>query len=79
MRLESLGQVGLGFLDELLQLGDLSDFLEGADFVLLVTIHGKTRRVIATVLESRETCGMPSQYKRGEDGVAARLPEQFGW
>lgn len=37
--LESLGQIGLLARNELLQFGDLADFFEGANLVLLVTVH----------------------------------------
>lgn len=47
--LEGLGHVGLGLRNKLLQLGDLANFLECADLILLVAIHGHTGGVIATV------------------------------
>jgi hypothetical protein len=43
-------------LDEFLQFGNLANFLEGTDFILLVAIYGHTGGVIATVLQSGETC-----------------------
>jgi hypothetical protein len=50
--LEGLGHVGLALGNELLQFGDLAHFLECADLILLVTIHGHTGRIIATVFQS---------------------------
>lgn len=55
MRLKGLGHVGLGVGNKLLQFGNLADLFERADFILLVAIHGHTGRVIATVLQSRQT------------------------
>lgn len=52
MRLEGLGHVIFALLDEFLQLGNLANFLESTDFILLVAIHGHTGRIIATVLQS---------------------------
>jgi hypothetical protein len=53
---KDLGHVGLLLLDELLQLGDLANLLEGKDLVLLVAIDGNTGGVVAAVLETGETC-----------------------
>jgi hypothetical protein len=39
MAIEDLGEVGLGLLDELLELGDLANLLEREDLVLLVAIN----------------------------------------
>lgn len=50
--LKGLGHVGLGLRNELFQFGDLAHFLECADLILLVTIHGHTGRVVATVFQS---------------------------
>ena len=52
MRLEGLGHVGFALLDEFLQFGNLANFLEGTDFILLVAIHSHTGRIIATVFQS---------------------------
>ena len=52
---ENLGQVRLGLGNELLQLDDLADFFEGEHFVLLVAVDSKTRRIIATVFQARES------------------------
>ena len=40
--LEGLGHVGLSLRNELLQFGHLANFLECADLILLVAIHGHT-------------------------------------
>lgn len=40
MRVEDLGEIWLLLLDELLELGDLADLLEGENCVLLVTVDG---------------------------------------
>jgi hypothetical protein len=55
VRVEDLGRIGLGLLDQLLQLGHLANLLEGKDFILLVTIDGETGGIVATVLEAGET------------------------
>ena len=55
VRLKSLGQVRLAFIDKLLQLCNLSDFFVGSHFFLLVAVNGKSGRVITTVLESRKS------------------------
>lgn len=55
VRLKSLSQVRLAFIDKLLQLCNLSDFFVGSHFFLLVAINGKSGRVITTVLESRKS------------------------
>lgn len=39
MGIKDLGVIGLRFSDERLELGDLANFLEGKDFVLLITIN----------------------------------------
>jgi hypothetical protein len=54
VRIKDLSQVGLLILDQLLQLGNFADLLEGKDLVLLVTIYSQTSRVIATVFEPGE-------------------------
>lgn len=55
VRLKSLGQVRLAFIDKLLQLRNLADFFVGSHFFLLVAVNGKSGRVITTVLESRKS------------------------
>jgi hypothetical protein len=73
MRVENLGEVGLGLLDELLQLGYLAHLLEGKNLVLLVSIDGETGRIVTTVLETGETW-VPPRISDGNRG----LP-QFVW
>lgn len=50
VRLKGLGEVRLGGIDELLELGHLADLLEGEDLVLLVAVDCYAGRVVATVL-----------------------------
>lgn len=52
---EDLLEVDVRLVDELPQLGDLANLLEGLDLVLLVAIDGQTGGIIASVLEARET------------------------
>lgn len=67
---EDLSEVGLLLLDELLQLGDLANFLEGEDLVLLVAIDGDTGGVVAAVFETGETCGREEcQLGKDWDGM----------
>ena len=56
VRVEALLKVDLLGADELLELGDLANLLEGKDLVLLVAIDGNTGGVVAAVLETGETC-----------------------
>lgn len=56
MGLESLRHIGLGFLNKLLQFRDLTNFLEGANFILFVTVHRKACRVVTAVFKSGESC-----------------------
>lgn len=53
---KDLVHIRLVALDQLPQLGDLADLLEGVDFVPLVAIDGETGGVVATVLETRKAC-----------------------
>lgn len=55
MRFEGLGHIGLAVGNELTELSDLANLLEGADFILLVAIHGHTGGVISTVFQSGQT------------------------
>lgn len=48
-------RVWLLLLDQLLQLSDLADLLEGKDLILLVAIDGETGGVVAAVFEAGET------------------------
>jgi hypothetical protein len=56
VRVEDLLKIDVGLVDELLELGDLANLLEGKNLLLLVAIDGQTGRIVATVLETRETC-----------------------
>jgi hypothetical protein len=42
MCVKDLCEIGLLLLDELLQLGDLADLLEGKDLISLVSVYGQT-------------------------------------
>jgi hypothetical protein len=50
VRVEDLVEVEVLLVDELLEGGDLANLLDSVDLVLLVTVDGKTGRVVATVL-----------------------------
>lgn len=63
MTVKDLGKIWLLLFNELLQLGNLPNLLIGKDFILLVTINGKTCGVIATVLQTREACGEITAYQ----------------
>ncbi len=56
VRVEGLGQIRLGFVDELLQLRHLSNLFERKDLILLVSVDRQTGRIITTILETGETC-----------------------
>lgn len=56
VRLKGLCQIRFALLDELLQFGNLPNFFECTDFILLVAVNGKACRVIASVFKSREAC-----------------------
>jgi hypothetical protein len=47
---KDLVEVEVLLLDELLQRRDLADLLDCVDLVLLVTVNGKTGRVVTAVL-----------------------------
>jgi hypothetical protein len=55
VRVEDLGEVWLLLRDELLELDDLADLLEGEDLILLVSIYGETGGVVSTVFETGES------------------------
>lgn len=59
MRVEGLGQINIGIVDQLLQFGNLANLLEGEDLILLVTVNGKPGRVVTTVFEPQEPCHAP--------------------
>lgn len=48
-------EIGLGVLNELLEHGNFSDFLERKNLALLVSVNCYTCRIIATVLKTRKT------------------------
>jgi hypothetical protein len=50
VRIKDFLEIDVGLVDELPQLGHLSNLLEGKNLVLLVSINGKPGRVVATVL-----------------------------
>lgn len=45
-------EIWLLLLDQLLELGDLANLLEGKDFVALVAVDCETGRVVAAVFEA---------------------------
>jgi len=47
--------VGLGLVDQLLQLRNFSDLLVGKNLTLLVTVYSHSGGIIATVFEAGET------------------------
>lgn len=53
---EGLGHIESTLIDQLPQLGDFANLLEGKDFILLVAIDSKPGRIVATVLETRQAC-----------------------
>lgn len=55
MGVEHLGHVRVLFFDKLLELGDLTDLFECENFILLVTIHSQTCRVVASIFQTRKT------------------------
>jgi hypothetical protein len=56
VRIEDLGQIGLGLLNELLELDHLANLLVSKHLILLVSVDSETGRVIATVFEAGEAC-----------------------
>lgn len=54
MGIEHLGQIWLGLGNELLELSDLADLFESENLILLVAVHAKACRIIASILESRK-------------------------
>lgn len=53
MRFKGLSKVGFRLFDKLFQLCNLANLFKGTDFILLVTINCKSRRVVSTVFKSR--------------------------
>lgn len=56
MRVEDLCHVRVFILDELLELGNLANLLESKDFIFLVTVDGKTGRIISSIFQTSEAC-----------------------
>jgi hypothetical protein len=54
--IEDLVKIWLLLLDELLQFCNFANLLECKDLVLLVSIDGKTSRIVTTVFETGKTC-----------------------
>lgn len=57
VRIEDLGQIGLGLLNQLLELDHLANLLVSKHLVLLVSVDSESGRVIATVFKAGESCG----------------------
>lgn len=55
VRLKGLCQIRLALFNELLQFGNLPNFFECTNFILLVAVNGKACRVIASVFKPRQT------------------------
>jgi hypothetical protein len=56
VRIEDLGQIGLGLLNQLLELDHLADLLVSKHLVLLISVDSETGGIIATVFEAGEAC-----------------------
>ena len=69
--LKSFLQVNLGPINQLLELSDLANFLEGNNLVLLISIDAETSGVVAAVFKARETYCLQVL-------TAARLKEEGG-
>jgi hypothetical protein len=54
--IEDLVKIWLLLLDELLQLCNFANLFKCKDLVLLVSIDGKTSRIVTTVFETGKTC-----------------------
>jgi hypothetical protein len=57
VRIEDLGQIRLGLLNQRLQLVHLANLLVSKHLILLVSVDGETSRVVATVFEAGEAWG----------------------
>jgi hypothetical protein len=55
MRIEDLVKIWGLILNEFLQLGNLADFLESKDLILLVTVDCQTGGVISSVFKTGES------------------------
>lgn len=62
VRIEDLGKIGLGLLNQLLQLDHLANLLVSKHLILLVSVDSETGRIISTVLEAGETCWGRAQF-----------------
>ena len=56
VRLERLLKVWLALRNKFLQLNNLANFFVSRYFFFLVSINGQSRRIVASVLESRKPC-----------------------
>lgn len=79
---EDLVHIKVGLVHQLPQLGHLADLLEGKDLILLVAIDGKSSRIIATVLETGQTCRrgreIPSQPRNWTQCARQSLRWEYG-
>lgn len=62
MRFKGFGQVRLALINKLSKLSNLAHFLESTNFILLIAIYGKTRRVVASVFKTGESFNMSEEY-----------------
>lgn len=53
---KGLAQVERVAVDQLLELSNFADLLEGVHLIFLVAIDGETGRVVPTVLETGQAC-----------------------
>jgi hypothetical protein len=60
--IEDLCEIWLLVLDELLQLCHLAHLLESKHFILLVTIHSETSRVVSSIFESGKAVDKSVNY-----------------
>lgn len=52
VRVEDFCEVRLALLDELFQLGNFSDLLEGHDLVPPIAVHSKPGRIVSAILQA---------------------------
>jgi hypothetical protein len=76
VRIERFLQVHTGLANKFLELGNLADFFEGEDLILLVAVNGEPSRVITAVFEPRKTWREreSSVSKTGRGGLAMNAP-----
>lgn len=55
MGVKGLGEVWLGGIDQLLQPSNFSNLLEGQHFIFLITVDGKTCRVVSSIFKPGQT------------------------